>query len=63
MRRVVFESAVAGRIVRRGDDDPVRAVGRIAPVVPQDGVAYRRSRRVPIARINGHHNIVGNQHL
>ena len=60
---VVLESAVAGRIVRRGDDDPVGQRRTAAPVVGQDGVADRRRRRVPVGRINQHRNVVGGQHL
>ena len=61
--RVVLEAAVAGRVVRGGNDDPVRqSLGTVA-VVAEDGVADRRGRGIAIRRINQHHNIIGGQHL
>ena len=39
--RVVLEAAVAGRVVRRRDDDTVGQRGVAAPVVGQDRVADR----------------------
>ena len=61
--RVVLETAVAGRIVRRGDDDAVGQVAVAATVERQDGVADRGRRRVPVGRVDHRHDVVGRQHL
>ena len=46
VRRVVFETAVGGRIVRRRDDDAVGEARRAPAVVIEDGVRNGRRRRV-----------------
>ena len=63
VRRVVLEPAVAGRVMRRGNDDPVGQTRGLALVVPQDGMAHCRSRGVPVTRIHSHYNTIGGQNL
>ena len=50
--RIVFETAVGGRVVRRGDDDTVRKSFRATPVVSKDGVRNDRSRREAVVALN-----------
>src|SRR5262249_17463640 len=59
-RRVVFESAVPRRIVRRSDHDSVRKSGAPAKIVGEDGMgndrgwrviaSFRANRRGPVGR-------------
>ena len=54
VRRVVLEAAVAGRVVRRRDDDPVRQrPGRVA-VVGEDRVRDHRRRRREVVGVDHH---------
>ena len=61
--RVVLESAVARRVVRRGDDDAVGQVAVAAAVERQDRVADGGRRRVAVGRVDHRHDVVGGQHL
>ena len=65
VRRVVLEAAVLGRVVRRGDHDPVgEARARRTPLVgADDRVADRGSGREPVAVVDQHGHVVGDQHL
>ena len=63
VRRVVLEAAVAGRVVRRRDDD---AVGRAAPaaaVVGEDRVRDHRRRRGAVVGVEHDVDAVGAEHL
>ena len=66
VRRVVLEAAVAGRVVRRRDDDPVRG-GRLRPapaaVVGEDRVRDRRRRRVAAVGVDDDLDAVAGEHL
>ena len=46
IRRIVFEAAILGRIVRRGDDDAVGETALAALVIGQDRVRDDRRRRI-----------------
>ncbi len=65
VRRVVLEAAVGGRVVRRGDDDAVGEAGAGGPpaVGADDRVGDRRGRRVAVAVVDQHGDVVGRQHL
>ena len=56
-RRVVFEAAIAGRIMGRGNHNAIGAR------VGQDGMADRRGRRVAAALIDANLHPIGQQHL
>ena len=61
--RVVLEPAVSGRVVRRGDDDPV-GERTVAPAVElQDRVADGRGRGETVGAVDHRHHVVGGQHL
>ena len=66
VRRVVLEAAVAGRVVRRRDHDPVRG-GRVRPaaaaVVGEDRVRDRRRRRVAAVLVDHDVDAVAREHL
>ena len=59
---IVFDAAVAGRIVRRRDQDAVRLT-RIRPVVGQDGVRNGRRGGEAVAGVDQHLDPIGDQHL
>ena len=63
IRRVVFEAAVLGRIMRRGDDDPVGETALAIVVVGQDRVRNDRRRRVPAALVEHRVNLIGGKYL
>ena len=52
VRRVVLEAAVAGRVVRRGDDDPVGGPATAAAVVGEDRVRDHRRRRRAVVGVD-----------
>ena len=54
MWRVIFEAAVFRRIVRGSDHDAIGQPGLTAPIVGEDGVRDRRSRR-EIRFLRNHH--------
>ena len=59
---IVFDAAVAGRIVRRGDQDPV-GLARIGAVVGQDGVGHGRGRGEAVTGVDQHLDAIADQHL
>ena len=61
--RVVLEPAVLGRIVRRGDHDPVGQAVVAPVVVDEDGPGQRGRRRVPVPAVHQHGDLVGRQDL
>ena len=61
--RVVLESTVVGRIVRRRDHDSVGEARRARPVVAHDGVRDGRGRRVLVVLGEHHVHTVGREHL
>jgi hypothetical protein len=61
--RVVLEAAVLGRVVRRGDHDPVRRSAPAIPVVREDRVRDRRGRRETVACVDHHLDVVRAEHL
>ena len=63
VRRVVFESAVPRRIVRRSHHDAVGLRRRAGLVVPKNCVTDRWGGRVPIARVDQYVDTVGRQHF
>ena len=63
VRRVVLEAAVAGRVVRRGDDDPVGRAAAAAAVVGQDRVRDHRRRRGAVVGVEHDVDPVRAQHL
>ncbi len=66
VRRVVLEAAVARRVVRWSDHDPVtagRVIERQAAVVGEDRVAEGGRRHPRIAGVESHVDPVGDQHL
>jgi hypothetical protein len=66
VRRVVLEASVAGRVVTRGDDDAIGAVGVIehaAAVVGEDGVTERGGGHPRVARVDAHVDAVADQHF
>ena len=65
VRRVVLEAAVARRVVRGGDHDPVggvAGVGRVG-VVHHDRPGHRRGRGVVVVALAADRDAVGDQHL
>ena len=63
IRRVVLEAAVLGRIMRRGDDDPIGEAALAVLVVAQDGVRNDGRRRVPAALVDHHVNLIAGKYL
>ncbi len=63
IRGIVFEAAVLGRIVRGRDDDPIGEPAVTVPIIRQDGMRNHRSRRVSVARVEHHIDVVRDQHL
>ena len=63
IRRVVLEAAVLGRIMRRGDDDPVGETALAVLVVGQDRVRNDGRRRVAVALVDHHIDVVGGKYL
>jgi hypothetical protein len=63
VRRVVLESAVLGRVVGRGDDDPVGQTLLSSPVVREDGVGDDRRRSADPVAVHPHLDAVPRQHL
>src|SRR5699024_558216 len=66
VRRVVFEAAVARRVVAGADDDavgPAGVGGRAAAVVNQDRVGDRRRGRVAGLGVDKCADVVARQHL
>ena len=62
-RRIVFEAAVFGRIVRGRDDDPISQPGSAAAVISKDGVRNDGCGRVAATLVDHHLDAVGGQHL
>ena len=62
-RRIVFESAIARRIVRGRDHDSVGEPGRPFSIEAQNRVRHRRSRRVLVAFGQHHMHAVRREHL
>ena len=63
VRRVVFEAAIAGRIVAWGDHNSIGEICVPARVVGDDRMAERGSRHEVVKRINQHVDSVGHEHL
>ena len=63
IRRVVLEAAVLGRIMRRGDDDPVGKTALAILVVGQDRVRNDGRRRVSAALVDHRVNLIGGKYL
>jgi hypothetical protein len=63
VRRVVLEAARTGRVVRRGDNDPVGEPRSAPAVVGEDGVRHDRGRDIATAGIDHHVDAVRRQHL
>ena len=63
MRRVVFVSAVLGRVVRRRDDDTIGKSAGSAPVVTQDRMRDHGCRRITAALIDHDVDAVGGKHF
>ena len=63
MRRIVFEAAVFGRIVRRSDNDAVGQSHFSVPIEIENGAGNRGSGRVLAIGSNADVNFVGRQHL
>ena len=63
VRRVVLESSVFWRIVRRSDHDTVCKTGRQPPIVGQDGVRHDGSRCECTIAIDDGVYAVGREHL
>ena len=61
--RIVFEAAVTGRIVRRGDDDAVRQAVFPPGIPAQDGMGNGRSGRIGAVLGDADMDAVGHQHL
>ena len=62
--RVVLESAIGRRVVRRGDDDAVRPSPLACRlIVNKDRPRHRRGRRVPTALVEQHGDAVGREHF
>ena len=63
VRRVVFDAAVARRIVRRRDDDAIGARRLRVAVMDQDGARNDRRRRVAVIALQPRLDAVGGQHF
>jgi len=63
VRRVIFEPAILGRIVRRRDHDAIGQAILTALVVAEDRMRDRRRRRVAVLRVDHHLDTVGGEHL
>ena len=63
VRRVVFEAAVAGRVVRRRHDDPVRRRAAAVAVVGQDRMRDDRRGRGEVVGVDHHVDAVRREHL
>lgn len=63
VRRVVLESAVARRVVRRSDHYAVGEPRGTAPVVGEDGVRHRRGGGVAVGGVDQHRHVIGGEHL
>ena len=63
IRRVVFEAAIARRIVRRRHHDTVSQAGTASAVVHQDGMRDRRRRRVFVVCRQHDVDAIRRQHL
>ena len=63
IRRIVFEPAVLGRIVRRRDDDAVRQPVLAVAVVDEDGPRNHRRGRHPVVGLDDGPDIVGGEHF
>ena len=61
--RIVFETAVLRRIMRRRHHDAVGKAGLAALVVGQDGVGDHRRRRIAVMRVDHHLDAVGREHF
>ena len=63
VRRVVFDAAVARRIVRWRDDDAIGARRLLVAVMDQDGARNDRRRRVAVIALQPRLDPVGRQHF
>ncbi len=63
MGRIVFEAAIARRIVGWRDDDAIGQTRYAAFVVDQNGVADRGCRRVAVLRVDHCGHAVGGKHF
>ena len=63
VRRVVLEAAVAGRVVRGGDDDPVGRAAAAAAVVGEDRVRDHRRRGRAVVGVEHDVDAVRAEHL
>ena len=63
VRGIVFETAIVGRVMRRGDDDAVRETGGTAAVIGEDGVGNDGRGGEPVARLNPGGDAVCSEHF
>ncbi len=63
IRRVVFEAAIPGRVMRRRNHDAVRLEAAVVPVVTQDGMRNDRCWCVAMPGINHHLNTIGSKYF
>ena len=62
-RRVIFEAAIFGRIVRRSEDHAVGKSARTPAIVSENGVRNYGRRRVAVIGVDHHRDVVRDEHL
>ncbi len=61
--RIIFEAAILGRVMGRGDHDAIGKAAGPVPVVGQDRMRDRGRRRISVPLVNHHGDIVGREYL